>query len=289
MGLPGGRGSPIERRDRGQAACPTRALRPARRAASTANPPASTRAAARTPSEGRSQPGCPLGAAGGTGALVGWRQASPTWASVGGCRVLSATVGCSAATWGWRQASPTWPSVGGWRASWLLVGWSLAWAWARVVMAARFMAARVAPRTRARASLDMVASDRSTGALRVTGWLVGGDGWPPGQLPPAAARPGPAPAARWASTRHQSCVGGLLVPLGDALLGQRLAQPGMLVVHVSFPSCSSAASPAIRPRIRCRWPTQNGPAACRRNPVRGLRRNAPLPLQGMLSPITHVD
>jgi hypothetical protein len=38
---------------------------------------------------------------------------------------------------------------------------------------------------------------------------------------------------------------GLLSPLGDVLLGQDLAQPGMLVVHVSFPSCSSAASPAI--------------------------------------------
>jgi hypothetical protein len=31
-------------------------------------------------------------------------------------------------------------------------------------------------------------------------------------------------------------MGGLLVPLSDALLGQYLAQPGMLVVHVSFPS-----------------------------------------------------
>jgi hypothetical protein len=98
MGLPGGRGSPIERRDRGQAACPTPALRLARLATSTANPPASTRAAASTPSEGMSQLGCPLGSAGGTGALVGWRQASPTWASVGGYRVSSATVGCSAAT-----------------------------------------------------------------------------------------------------------------------------------------------------------------------------------------------
>jgi hypothetical protein len=32
-------------------------------------------------------------------------------------------------------------------------------------------------------------------------------------------------------------VGGLLVPLGDALGGQQLAQPGMLVVHVTFSSC----------------------------------------------------
>jgi hypothetical protein len=29
---------------------------------------------------------------------------------------------------------------------------------------------------------------------------------------------------------------GLLVPFGDALLGQGLAQPGMLVVHGSSPS-----------------------------------------------------
>ena len=38
MGLPGGRGSPITPRDRGQAACPSRALWPARRVASTASP-----------------------------------------------------------------------------------------------------------------------------------------------------------------------------------------------------------------------------------------------------------
>jgi hypothetical protein len=33
---------------------------------------------------------------------------------------------------------------------------------------------------------------------------------------------------------------GPLPPSGDALLGQDLAQPGVLVVHVSFPSCISA-------------------------------------------------
>jgi len=27
------------------------------------------------------------------------------------------------------------------------------------------------------------------------GWLFGGDGWPPGQLPPATGRPWSAPAA----------------------------------------------------------------------------------------------
>jgi hypothetical protein len=35
-------------------------------------------------------------------------------------------------------------------------------------------------------------------------------------------------------------MGGLLVSFGDALLGQCLAQPGMLVVHVCSPSYSSA-------------------------------------------------
>jgi DNA-binding CsgD family transcriptional regulator/tetratricopeptide (TPR) repeat protein len=35
-------------------------------------------------------------------------------------------------------------------------------------------------------------------------------------------------------------MGGLLSPLGDALLGQDLAQPSMLVGHVPSPSCSSA-------------------------------------------------
>src|SRR5215216_2871376 len=188
-------------------------------------------------------------------------------------------VGCSAATWGWRQASPTWRSVGGCRASWLLVGSSLAWAWATVVMAARFMAATVAIRINARLSLDMVASDRSTGALRVTGWLVGGDGWPPGQLPPATDRPPPS-AARRASASHQSRMGGLLVPLGDALLGQDLAQPGMLVVHIlplpaSPPACSSGTV-----ENSCRWPAQDGPAGCLPNPAGAIHQRAAAPYVG---------
>jgi hypothetical protein len=36
-------------------------------------------------------------------------------------------------------------------------------------------------------------------------------------------------------------MGGLLVSFGDALGGQGLAQPSMLVVHVTF-SCSSGGS-----------------------------------------------
>jgi hypothetical protein len=96
MGLPGGRGSPIERRDCGQAACPSPALRPARLAASIASPPASARATASTPSDATSQPDWPLGSAGRTGAPTGWRQDSPTWLSVGGRRGSPATAGCSA-------------------------------------------------------------------------------------------------------------------------------------------------------------------------------------------------
>jgi hypothetical protein len=67
------------------------------------------------------------------------------------------------------------------------------------------------------------------------GWLLGGDGWPAGQLPPATGRPSRAPATRRASAPDQSCVGGLLVSFGDALGGHLLAQPGMLVVHVPLP------------------------------------------------------
>jgi len=77
------------------------------------------------------------------------------------------------------------------------------------------------------------------------GWLLDGDGWPPGQLPPATGHPRPTPATWRASATPQPRMVGLLSPLCDVLLGQDLAQPGMLVVHVSFPSCSSAASPAI--------------------------------------------
>jgi hypothetical protein len=65
-------------------------------------------------------------------------------------------------------------------------------------------------------------------------WLFGRDAWPPGQLPPAAAQPPPAPTRR-ASGTDQPRLGGLLVAFGDALVGQCLAQPGMLVVHGSHP------------------------------------------------------
>src|SRR5215217_5731191 len=138
-----------------------------------------------------------------------------------------------------------------------------AWVWATVVIAARFMAASAAPRTSVRASLDMVGSDRSTGALRATDWL-----------PPATARPPPSPARRASATR-QPRIGGLLPPLGDALLGQDLAQPGMLVVHGSSPS----ALPFFwwRSATGCRWPAQDGPAGCFPNPACALRRRLAAP------------
>jgi hypothetical protein len=50
-------------------------------------------------------------------------------------------------------------------------------------------------------------------------WPVGGDAWPPGQLPPAPDRPPPA-AARWASGAYLPLVGGLVVSVGDVLVGQ---------------------------------------------------------------------
>jgi hypothetical protein len=72
------------------------------------------------------------------------------------------------------------------------------------------------------------------------GWLLAGDGWPAGQLPPAMGRPRPTPAVWWMSATRKPCLGGLLSPLGDVLVGQDLAQPGMLVVHGPSPSSSSA-------------------------------------------------
>jgi hypothetical protein len=43
----------------------------------------------------------------------------------------------------------------------------------------------------------------------------------------------------------QPGMGGLLSLFGDALLRQDLAQPGMLVVHVWFPSAARPGCPAI--------------------------------------------
>lgn len=103
-------------------------------------------------------------------------------------------------------------------------------------------------------------ADRSIDAVRSAGWLLGGDGGPPGQLPPAMG-PGPTPTTRRATAIPQPRMGGLLSLFGDAVLSQDLAQPGMLVVHVWFPSAarsgvqrsqsavSSLASSACKPLL----------------------------------------
>ena len=61
----------------------------------------------------------------------------------------------------------------------------------------------------------------------------GGDAWPAGQLPPPTGQP-PA-AARLVSAMGEPGPSGLLLSFGDALGGQHLAQPGVLVVHGPHP------------------------------------------------------
>jgi hypothetical protein len=106
MGLPGGRGSPIGRRDRdgGQAACPIRVLRLARLAT---RPPASARVAARTASAPTGHLGWLSGWAGGVGACTRGCQGSPTWPSVGGRRASPLIADWWAGAWRWCQDSPT--------------------------------------------------------------------------------------------------------------------------------------------------------------------------------------
>jgi hypothetical protein len=70
--------------------------------------------------------------------------------------------------------------------------------------------------------------DPGFSSTRAMDGLIGGDIWSPSQLPPALDRPLPA-AAR--GTTCQPRMVGLRLRLGDALLGQDLAQPGMLVGH----------------------------------------------------------
>jgi hypothetical protein len=83
-------------------------------------------------------------------------------------------------------------------------------------------------------SLDIGASDRSTDAVGMTDGRLGRGAWPAGQLPPATGGPLPASAARSTSAVGQPGLGGLLLSFGDALGGQQLAQPGVLVVHIRF-------------------------------------------------------
>src|SRR5215211_7197535 len=77
--------------------------------------------------------------------------------------------------------------------------------------------------------------DRSVGAVWTVGWLVGGHIQPPGGQPPPATAGSPSAPTRRAGVTYQPRMVGLLVAFGDALVGQRLAQPGMLVVHESHP------------------------------------------------------
>jgi hypothetical protein len=115
-------------------------------------------------------------------------------------------------------------------------------------------------------------------------WLVGGDGWPPSRLPPATGRPPPVPATRWTSATHQLRVGGLLSPFGDALLGQRLAQPGMLVVHVAFPFPQLNRFLSDLGESWCRWPAQDGARLVAPNPAPAIRRRSAIPHLWSLGP-----
>jgi hypothetical protein len=65
----------------------------------------------------------------------------------------------------------------------------------------------------------MVASDRSTDAGWIADGRLGVGAWPTGQLPPATGQPSVVLVARPTRVMRESGVGGLLVPLGDALLG----------------------------------------------------------------------
>ena len=68
---------------------------------------------------------------------------------------------------------------------------------------------------------------------------------------------------------------GLRPPLGHVLLGQRLAQPGMLVGHGPHLSSRSAACSATS--TGCCWRAQDGPGACRRNPALAIDRRSSVP------------
>jgi hypothetical protein len=72
-------------------------------------------------------------------------------------------------------------------------------------------------------------------------------------------------------------MGGLLPPFGDALLGQDLAQPGMLVGHVASPSYSSAALVVVG------W-LRMVLGACRLNPAPAIRERSPVPHLWALAP-----
>ena len=179
------------------------------------------------------QPGCPPGWAGRPGTLVWWRQGSPTWLSVGDRRASPASSGSAGATWGWCQASRPVPG-------WVVAGrpacrWARRWPGRGRRRSCR-QASRLPawPRRCLRGCVwTWSSSGRSTGAVGAVGWLVGGHVQPPGSQPPPTVGPPSAPARR--TRTHQPRQGGLLMPFGDALVSQRLAQPGMLVVHGPHP------------------------------------------------------
>jgi hypothetical protein len=75
-------------------------------------------------------------------------------------------------------------------------------------------AVAVTPAGRVQAPIYVGGAGRSTGAVGAMGWLLGGDGWPPGQLPPLTGRPPRVPAAWWASATRKPSRGSLLSPLG---------------------------------------------------------------------------
>jgi hypothetical protein len=86
----------------------------------------------------------------------------------------------------------------------------------------------------------------------VSNGRLGGDAWSAGQLPPSQ----PAPVAARPSAMGQPGLGGLLVSFGDALGGQGLAQPGMLVLHVVPLSSLMAAvllKAALSSAVAGRW------------------------------------
>jgi hypothetical protein len=72
-------------------------------------------------------------------------------------------------------------------------------------------------------------------------------------------------------------MGGLLPPFGDALLGQYLAQPGMLVGHGSSPFLRSALL------VVAGW-LRMVLGACRLNPAPAIRERSPVPHLWTLAP-----
>jgi hypothetical protein len=112
-GAAGGRGSPIELRNRRQVACPVRTLRPVRLAASTTSPATSARTAANPPIAGTSQSGCPPGSGGctGTGTWAGVPLGMEDRSRASSRRTVASAVVCSCEARSPRRNN-SWASVG---------------------------------------------------------------------------------------------------------------------------------------------------------------------------------